>query len=123
MSFVTVPFTTGSGGSLVSPTITGTDNGAETLQNKTIDASANTIKNSSNTAGHYLRNNGTQYVDNTIQGADMPAANLASGANGGFPCTPLARSPMYRRHLEPRSAVRSIQRQPWITTPAQTCNV
>lgn len=55
----------------------------DTLTNKTIDASANTIKWSSNTAGHYLRNNGTNYVDNTIQSADVPAINLAASGNGG----------------------------------------
>ncbi len=47
--------------------------GVQTLTNKTFDVSANTLKNSANTAGHYLRNNGTQYVDGTIQSSDLPA--------------------------------------------------
>jgi hypothetical protein len=64
--------------------------------NKTIDISLNTVKNSSNTAGHYQRNNGTQYVDATIAAADLPATtsnctgqNFAQGLNaGGTPvCT------------------------------------
>src|SRR5579859_1448427 len=93
----------------------------DVLTNKTVDISANTLKSSSNTAGHVPRNNGTQYVDaqlgfsdlsgtiisaqfgsqtgNTVLaapngssgnptfralvGADIPAINLASSANGG----------------------------------------
>lgn len=62
----------------------------QALQNKTFDISANTLRNSSNTAGHYLRNNGAQYVDNTIQAADLPATTspcsgvqLAVGLNSG----------------------------------------
>lgn len=55
----------------------------KTLMSSTIDASANIIKWSTNTAGHYLRNNGTDYVDNTIQAADVPAINLAASGNGG----------------------------------------
>jgi hypothetical protein len=47
-------------------------NTSDILTNKTIDASVNTIKWSTNTAGHYLRNNGGNYVDNTIQVADVP---------------------------------------------------
>jgi hypothetical protein len=49
--------------------------------NKTFDVSLNTVKWSSNTAGHYLRNNGTSYVDNTLQPADLPAtaSNCAAG--------------------------------------------
>lgn len=47
-------------------------NTTDILTNKTIDISANVLKNSSNTAGHYPRNNGTQYVDGTIQVADLP---------------------------------------------------
>jgi len=56
----------------------------QTLTNKTLDISANTLKNSTNTAGHYPRNNGTQYVDTTIQSSDLPAitgtyANSSTG--------------------------------------------
>jgi hypothetical protein len=53
------------------------------LINKTLDASLNTFKWSTNTAGHYLRNNGTNYVDSTIQNSDVPPTNLASTSNGG----------------------------------------
>ena len=48
----------------------------QTVTNKTFDISANTIKNSVNTAGHYQRNNGTQYVDSTIQPTDFPASSV-----------------------------------------------
>jgi hypothetical protein len=56
---------------------------SDTLTNKTLDISANTLKTATNTAGHYARNNGTQYVDGTIQGADVPAINLAASGSGG----------------------------------------
>lgn len=61
----------------------------QVLTNKTIDVSANTVKNSSNTVGHYLRNNGTQYVDSAIQASDLPAitqsyANSAVGTGAGL---------------------------------------
>jgi hypothetical protein len=56
---------------------------AQTFTNKTFDVTLNTLKTATNTAGHYLRNNGTQYVDNTIQAADVPAINLAAAGNGG----------------------------------------
>lgn len=46
----------------------------QTLTNKTFDISANTLKNSINTAGSYPRNNGTQYVNSTIQPTDLPTA-------------------------------------------------
>lgn len=58
------------------------------------DVTTNFLKNSTNTAGHYLRNNGTQYVDNTIQSGDLPATtsnctgtlNFAVGlSSGGIP--------------------------------------
>jgi hypothetical protein len=62
----------------------------QVLANKTFDISANTLKNSTNTAGHYPRNNGTNYVDGTIAGADLPATasnctgnNFAQGLNAG----------------------------------------
>lgn len=58
-------------------------NTTDVLTNKTLDASLNTIKWSTNTAGHYLRNNSINYVDNTIQSADIPPINLASSSNGG----------------------------------------
>jgi hypothetical protein len=48
--------------------------------NKTIDISLNTVKNSTNTAGHYQRNNGTQYVDSAIQSADLPFGVQVSAA-------------------------------------------
>ena len=48
----------------------------QTLTNKTFDISANTLKNSVNTAGHYPRNNGTQYVDGPIQTTDFPASSI-----------------------------------------------
>jgi hypothetical protein len=83
---------------VTSPSTTGTDSGAETLQNKTFDISANTFKNSTNTAGHYSRNNGTQYVDSTMQGADIPATTsncsgvqFAQGLNAGH--TPICATP------------------------------
>lgn len=59
----------------------------QALTNKTLDVSANTLKTSTNTAGHYPRNNGTQYVDNTIQAADVPVfiASGASHAPGAVP--------------------------------------
>ncbi len=102
LNLVTLPLVPNAGGSvsltsatlttptITNPTTTGTDNGAETLQGKTVDVSANTVKNSSNTAGHYLRNNGTKYVDATIPAADLPAttsnctgSNFAQGLNAG----------------------------------------
>ena len=69
--------------SIANPTFTGTDSGTETLQNKTFDISANVLKNNANTVGHFPRNNGTQYVDNTIQSVDVPQINLAASGNGG----------------------------------------
>jgi hypothetical protein len=51
-----------------------------TLTSDTFDISLNTLKSSSNTAGHYARNNGTQYVDNTIQGGDLPTTNVVLDA-------------------------------------------
>jgi len=62
----------------------------DTLTNKTFSVSANTLKNVTNAVGHYLRNNGTQYVDSTLQSADLPATtsnctgtNFAQGINAG----------------------------------------
>jgi len=58
--------------------------------NKTFDISLNTLKTATNTAGHYPRNNGTQYVDTTIAAADVPAGtacganNFANGINAGL---------------------------------------
>ena len=66
----------------------------DVLTNKTIDASVNTLDWSSNTAGHYLRNNGTKYVDSAILSADVPPIDLSSSGNGGvvnnLPVTNLA---------------------------------
>lgn len=61
---------------------------ADTLSNKTFntsvfDASLNILKWSTNTAGHYLRNNGTLYADSVIPSGDVPAINLAASGNGG----------------------------------------
>lgn len=53
----------------------------QTLTNKTFDISANTLKNSSNTAGHYPRNNGTQYVDSALQSSDL-APTYTNNAGG-----------------------------------------
>lgn len=46
--------------------------GIQTLTNKTIDETVNTIKTVTNSAGHYLRNNGSKYTDGAIQGIDLP---------------------------------------------------
>jgi hypothetical protein len=59
----------------------------QTLTNKTMDASLNTFKNTPNTAGHYLRNNGSQYVDANLSQSDIQqiytvSATLAATANG-----------------------------------------
>jgi hypothetical protein len=59
------------------------DTDTQTLTFKTLDISANTLKTASNIAGHYPRNNGTQYIDSAIQAADIPAINLAASGNGG----------------------------------------
>lgn len=64
---------------------------ANALTNHTFDISANTLKSSSNTAGHYPRNNGsTGYVDSAIQSADLPGttsnctgSNFSQGLNAG----------------------------------------
>jgi hypothetical protein len=59
-------------GGVVVPTISSSDS----LSNKTFDISANTLKSSSNTIGHYPRNNGTQYVDGSILVGDVtPGTN------------------------------------------------
>jgi len=54
----------------------------QTMTNKTFDISANTLKNPTNTAGHYPRNNGTQYVDGTIQSADVTISVQNNAAFG-----------------------------------------
>ncbi len=56
----------------------------QTLTNKTLDISANTLKNSTNTAGHYQRNNGTQYVDSTLVASDAQSTYINEGATGTF---------------------------------------
>jgi hypothetical protein len=79
-------------GGITSPSVAGTSSGL------TYDISANTFKTSTNTAGHYPRNNGTQYVDATIAGADIPATTsncsgvqFAQGLNAGH--TPICATP------------------------------
>lgn len=67
------------------------DTDTQALTNKTLDISLNTLKSSSNTAGHYPRNNGsTGYVDSAIQSADLPGttsnctgSNFSQGLNAG----------------------------------------
>ena len=63
---------------------------SQTLTNKTVSIASNTLLNSANVSGHYPRNNGTQYVDSTIQSADLPATtspcsagSFAIGLNAG----------------------------------------
>src|SRR6266571_2302923 len=46
----------------------------------TIDISTSTLKNSSNTAGHVPRNNGTQYVDAVLGAADLSDGVTGTGA-------------------------------------------
>jgi hypothetical protein len=55
---------------------------AQSPTNKTIDISANTLKNSTNTAGHYPRNNGTQYVDSTISASDISTSFANASVTG-----------------------------------------
>lgn len=63
------------------------DTDSQTLSNKTFDISLNTLKTATNTAAHYPRNNGTAYVDSTIQATDVPVfvASGASHAPGAVP--------------------------------------
>ncbi|HKW75645.1 MAG TPA: hypothetical protein VJN64_08990, partial [Terriglobales bacterium] len=61
------------------------DTDTQTLTNKTIDISANTLKNSSNTAGHVPRNNGTQYVDAQLGFADLSGTASTSQIGTGTP--------------------------------------
>jgi len=53
----------------------------DTLTNKTFDISLNTLKTATNTAGHYPRNNGTQYVDAALVATDLPAGNSCAAHN------------------------------------------
>jgi len=61
-----------------------------TITGTVFDISQNTLKTATNTAGHYPRNNGTQYVDATLAAADVPAGtscganNFANGINAGL---------------------------------------
>jgi hypothetical protein len=48
----------------------------QTVTNKSIRVDQNTISNVTNTAGHYLRNNGTQYVDSALQTSDLPGISI-----------------------------------------------
>jgi hypothetical protein len=54
----------------------------QTLTNKTADISLNTLKNSTNTAGHYPRNNGTQYVDSTLVASDAQSTYVNEAVTG-----------------------------------------
>ncbi len=63
---------------------------AGNVSGATIDISANTLKNATNTPGHYPRNNGTQYTDSAIPSTDLPATTsncsgiqVADGLNAG----------------------------------------
>lgn len=62
-----------------------TQNNVLPMTNKTIDISVNVVKAAVNTAGHYQRNNGTQYVDNTIQAIDVPGTSSTIANNAGTP--------------------------------------
>jgi hypothetical protein len=54
---------------------------AQSLSNKTIDVQTNTIVNdSANLAGHYLRNNGTKFVDSPLNMSDGVTVYTNSGA-------------------------------------------
>lgn len=53
---------------------------AQALTSKTFDISANTLKSSSNTAGHVPRNNGTQYVDGQLAASDLSDGVTGSGS-------------------------------------------
>ena len=56
-----------------------TDASVDPLTNKTFNIAANTLNNgSSNIAGHYPRNNGTQYVDGGIQPQDVTGASYTA---------------------------------------------
>jgi hypothetical protein len=52
----------------------------DVLTNKTFAVSSNTLNNSVNTAGHVLRNNGTQYVDAVLSPSDLSGGSTGSGA-------------------------------------------
>lgn len=52
----------------------------QALTSKTFDISANTLKSSTNTAGHVPRNNGTQYVDGQLAAADLSDGVIGSGS-------------------------------------------
>jgi len=65
-----------------------TDASVDTLTNKTFSVLANTLTNGLfNTAGHYLRNNGTQYVDAIIQPQDVNGVSVPSTQNCAAPGT------------------------------------
>jgi hypothetical protein len=53
------------------------------LSNKTINVDLNTLDTTSNIAGHYLRNNGTKYVDVP---SSTVAADVSSSVTGGSGC-------------------------------------
>lgn len=55
-------------------------NTSDTLTNKTFDVTQNIFKTAANTAGHVLRNNGTQYVDAQLAAGDLSNGTSGSGA-------------------------------------------
>lgn len=64
----------------------------QTMINKVVDISANTLKTSTNIAGHYMRNNGTQYLDSAILTSDLPIItnSLPNFGGGGTVISELA---------------------------------
>jgi len=96
-STVLLPLTTASG-TLTVPSATDTlvaRATTDTLQNKTLSLASNTLVNSSNVAGHVLRNNGTSYVDGQVAAADL--ANGTTGSSGAVVLanTPTISSPVF----------------------------
>jgi hypothetical protein len=59
-----------------------TVNGVQSFTSKFFNVSLNNLINTTNTAGHYLRNNGTQYVDSAIQIADAAGVSQTSSGPG-----------------------------------------
>lgn len=86
------------GGTLPSPTVTnGSHLGANTVPNSALQnvisaATGYQINGASAATGHYLRGNGTNYVDNTIQASDVPTLNQSTTGNAAT-STALASTP------------------------------